>query len=107
MKKIQASTLYLLRLHFSFLLMPVYWIALGQVVDNRSWSRALLIFLLLHVLVYPASNGYNSLMDKDTTPIGGVRDPLQPTQQLFWVTLAMDILALLLGLFISPYFEMG
>jgi 1,4-dihydroxy-2-naphthoate polyprenyltransferase len=97
----------LLRLHFSFFLMPVYWFALGQVVDNRSWGRALLIFFLLHVLVYPASNGYNSLMDKDTTPIGGVKVPLQPTRELFWVTLGMDLLALLLGFFISPYFVAG
>lgn len=107
MKKLQASTLQLLRLHFSFFLMPVYWFALGQVADNRSWGRALLIFFLLHVLVYPASNGYNSLMDKDTTPIGGVKNPLQPTRQLFWVTLGMDLLALLLGFFISPYFVAG
>jgi len=107
MKKLQASTLQLLRLHFSFFLMPVYWFALGQVVDNRSWGRALLIFFLLHVLVYPASNGYNSLMDKDTTHIGGLKNPLQPTSQLFWVTLGMDLLALLLGFFISPYFVVG
>jgi 1,4-dihydroxy-2-naphthoate octaprenyltransferase len=107
MKKLQTSTLQLLRLPFSFFLMPVYWFALGQVVDNRSWGRALLIFFLLHFLVYPASNGYNSLMDRDTTPIGGLRNPLQPTRQLLWVTLGMDILALLLGFFISLYFVAG
>jgi 1,4-dihydroxy-2-naphthoate octaprenyltransferase len=107
MKKLQTSTLQLLRFHFSFFLMPVYWFALGQVVDNRSWSRVLLIFFLLHLLVYPASNGYNSLMDKDTTSIGGVKTPLQPTKQLFWVTLGMDLLALLLGFFIGPYFVAG
>ena len=107
MKKLEASTIQLLRFPFSFFLMPVYWFALGQVVENRSWERALLIFFLLHLLVYPASNGYNSLMDRDTSPIGGVRHPLQPTQQLFWVTLGMDILALLLGFFISWYFVVG
>jgi len=106
MKRLQASTLQLLRLHFSFFLMPVYWFALGQVV-HRDWGRALLIFFILHVLVYPASNGYNSLMDKDTTPIGGLRTPRQPTRQLFWVTLGMDILALVLGTLISRYFVAG
>jgi len=106
MKRLEASTLQLLRLHFSFFLMPVYWFALGQVV-NRSWGRALLIFFILHVLVYPASNGYNSLMDRDTTPIGGLRTPLQPTRQLFWVTLGMDALGLLLGTLISWYFVAG
>src|SRR5882757_1342204 len=100
MIKLQRSTLQLLRLPFSFFLMPVYWFALGQVV-NKDWGRALLIFFILHVLVYPASNGYNSYMDRDTTPIGGVEHPLQPTRQLFWVTLIMDLSALGLGCFIG------
>ena len=104
--QIQKSTLQLLRLPFSFFLMPVYWFALGQVVE-KDWGRALLIFFILHVLVYPASNGYNSYMDRDTTPIGGVEHPLQPTRQLFRLTLAMDILALALGALISWYFVLG
>lgn len=106
MTKSSSSTLQLLRLHFSFFLMPVYWFALSQVVD-RDWGRAALIFLILHGLVYPASNGYNSYMDRDTTPIGGLARPMQPTRQLYWVTLAMDLTALLLGCLISPYFVAG
>ena len=106
MERFQRSTLQLLRLHFSFFLMPVYWFALSQVV-GRDWGRALLIFFILHVLVYPASNGYNSYMDRDTGPIGGVANPLLPTRQLFVVTLVMDGLALLLGLYIGLYFTAG
>ena len=106
MIKLQRSTLQLLRLPFSFFLMPVYWFALGQVV-NKDWGRAVLIFFILHVLVYPASNGYNSYMDRDTTPIGGLEHPLQPTRQLFWVTLALDGIGLILGAFISLYFVLG
>lgn len=86
--------------------MPVYWFALGQVVD-KDWPRAGLIFLILHFLVYPASNGYNSYMDRDQGPIGGLKDPLQPTRQLFQITLVMDIAALLLGLLIGPWFSAG
>jgi 1,4-dihydroxy-2-naphthoate polyprenyltransferase len=106
MIKLQRSTLQLLRLPFSLFLMPVYWFALSQVV-NKDWGRAGLIFFILHLLVYPASNGYNSYMDRDTTPIGGVRHPLQPTRQLFWVTVALDLLGLALGAFISLYFVAG
>ncbi|HEY4110684.1 UbiA family prenyltransferase [Puia sp.] len=101
-----SSSLQLLRLHFSFFLMPVYWFALSQVVD-RDWGRAALIFVILHGLVYPASNGYNSYMDRDTTPIGGLEHPLQPTRQLFRVTLAMDLAALILGGFIGRWFIAG
>jgi 1,4-dihydroxy-2-naphthoate polyprenyltransferase len=106
MTRSPSSTLQLLRLPFSFFLMPVYWFALSQVVD-RDWGRAVLIFFILHALVYPASNGYNSYMDRDTTPIGGLANPLPPTRTLFWVTLAMDLAALALGFIIGLYFVAG
>ena len=100
------STIQLLRFHFSFFLMPVYWFALTQLV-NINWPRALLIFIILHVLVYPASNGYNSYMDKDSSPIGGLKKPLQPTKQLFYVTVLMDLLAIGLSFIITPWFALG
>ena len=106
MMRIDRSTMQLLRLPFSIFLMPVFWFALSQVMP-RDWGRALLVFLILHLLVYPASNGYNSYMDRDSSPIGGLEHPLQPTRQLFRVTFGMDVLAILLGLLISWYFAAG
>jgi 1,4-dihydroxy-2-naphthoate octaprenyltransferase len=46
-------------------------------------------------------------MDRDTTPIGGLEHPQQPTRQLFRVTLLMDLAALLLGFLIGPVFVAG
>jgi 1,4-dihydroxy-2-naphthoate octaprenyltransferase len=46
-------------------------------------------------------------MDKDVTPIGGLRTPLLPTRQLYRITILMDALAIILGLFISTYFSLG
>lgn len=106
MKKAPSSTLRLLRLPFSFFLMPVYWFGLGQVVE-RDWGRAVLIFFILHGLVYPASNGYNSYMDRDSTPIGGLEHPPAPTRELFSVTLAMDAAGLILGCLIGFPFVAG
>jgi 1,4-dihydroxy-2-naphthoate polyprenyltransferase len=103
---IRKSTLQLLRFHFSIFLMPVYWFALTQLV-NINRINAILIFLILHVLIYPASNGYNSYMDRDTSPIGGVKNPLQPTRQLFYISIIMDILAAALSFFISSWFAIG
>jgi 1,4-dihydroxy-2-naphthoate polyprenyltransferase len=94
------STIQLLRFHFSFFLLPVYLFALSQ-LHELNWSRAALIFIILHLLVYPSSNGYNSYMDHDETPIGGIRNPMQPTKELFYVTVAMDIIALVLSLYIN------
>lgn len=103
---LKKSTIQLLRFHFSFFLMPVYWFALSQVV-NKNWPRAILIFIILHVLVYPASNGYNSYMDRDETSIGGLKSPSLPTKQLFYATMIMDAAAILLSTFISIYFIAG
>lgn len=86
--------------------MPVYWFALSQ-VNAFNWLDAILIFFILHILVYPASNGYNSYMDRDTGSIGGVEKPLQPTRQLFYVTIIMDVTAIVLSLVITPLFSFG
>jgi 1,4-dihydroxy-2-naphthoate octaprenyltransferase len=103
---LSSSTFQLLRFHFSFFLMPVYWFALSQLVHPNIF-RASLIFFIIHFLLYPSSNGYNSYMDRDEESIGGLKSPLPPTRQLYYVTLIMDLLAILLSLRISIYFTMG
>jgi len=46
-------------------------------------------------------------MDKDESPIGGLSAPLQPTRQLFRISILMDVLALLLSLLVSRVFAVG
>jgi 1,4-dihydroxy-2-naphthoate octaprenyltransferase len=46
-------------------------------------------------------------MDRDTSPIGGLQNPMQPTRQLFHVSIAMDVIAVALSFFISIYFAAG
>jgi 1,4-dihydroxy-2-naphthoate polyprenyltransferase len=82
--------------------MPVFWFALSF-VKNINVANAVLLFCIIHILVYPSSNGYNSYMDRDTTSIGGIKKPLQPTNQLFVFTVIMDVLAVLLSALISPF----
>lgn len=100
------STIQLLRFHFSFFLMPVYWFALSQTV-NINTAHAILVFFILHLLIYPASNGYNSYMDRDTESIGGIKKPMLPTKQLFYTGIVLDTLGILLGFFISTWFVLG
>jgi 4-hydroxybenzoate polyprenyltransferase and related prenyltransferases len=100
---LQRSTIQLLRFPFSIFLLPVFLFALSQVPAINS-VHAWLIFFILHVLVYPASNGYNSYMDRDEGSIGGVKKPLQPTRQLFVLSLVMDVAAVLLSLLVSYWF---
>jgi 1,4-dihydroxy-2-naphthoate polyprenyltransferase len=99
---LQASTVQLLRIKFSFFLMPVFWFALSQ-VEHIHITHTIFIFILLHLLIYPASNGYNSYMDRDTESIGGLKNPKLPTKELFYLTMAMDFIALVVSAFIDIY----
>jgi len=98
------NTIKLLRIPFSLFLMPVFLLALSQQQSIQP-VNAIVSFLIIHLLVYPASNGYNSYIDKDTGSIGGIEHPPQPTRMLFYATVAMDILALCLAAYsISLHF---
>lgn len=103
---LQASTIQLLRIKFSFFLMPVYLFALGQINDINILHAAL-IFVILHLFIYPASNAYNSYMDKDKGSIGIVEKPMAPTKQLFYTSIFLDVIAVISGLFVSYYFTLA
>jgi 1,4-dihydroxy-2-naphthoate octaprenyltransferase len=94
-----------LRLPFSFFLMPVFLFALSQ-SGEINWINTSLAFLILHLLVFPSSNGYNSYQDRDEGSIGGLKHPPKVTVNLYYATLLFDILALFAGLFISVYFSL-
>lgn len=102
---LSSSTVKLLRIPFSFFLSPIYFFALAQVPDIN-WVDAILVFIILHFLVYPASNGYNSYMDHDTESIGLLEKPPPPSRQLFWTTIVLDCIGVLLSLLISPLFTL-
>ncbi len=101
--QLQAATVQLLRIKFSFFLMPVYWFALSQ-INEIDIYKAVWVFFILHFLVYPASNGYNSYMDKDVDSIGCVEKPLPPSKQLLYATVLLDALALFASVFVNFYF---
>ena len=103
---LRRSTIQLLRFHFSLFLLPVFLFALSQ-LPQVEWFNAGWLFFILHFLVYPSSNGYNSFMDRDESPIGGLARPLQPTRQLFYVSVLMDCLAVLAALLISWLTALG
>lgn len=98
---LSSSTIKLLRIPFSIFLSPLYFFALSQ-VPEIIWWKAGLLFVILHFLVYPASNGYNSYMDRDTDSIGGLEKPPPPSRQLFLLTIVMDTAAILLSILIHP-----
>jgi 1,4-dihydroxy-2-naphthoate octaprenyltransferase len=91
------STWLHLRIPFSFFLLPVFLFSLA-LSPNISIARALWVFLIVHFFLYPASNGYNSYFDRDEESIGGLRHPPKVTHELYAVALALDAIAIVLGL---------
>ncbi len=98
------STIKLLRIPFSLLLMPIFLLALSQAsvinIQTTIWS-----YIIIHLFIYPASNGYNSYIDRDENSIGGLEKPPLPTKQLFYITLFLDIISIILSLvFVNIFF---
>ena len=99
------STLLHLRIPFSFFLLPVYLFALSISTDYLL-TDALLVFFAIHFLLYPASNGYNSYFDKDEGSIGGLEHPPPVSKRLYYVSLALDTIAVALGALINLSFAL-
>jgi len=94
----------LLRIPFSLFLMPVFWFGLSALREPFGWGRAAAVFVILHLLVYPASNGYNSFYDKDEDSIGGLKTPPKVTPELLHLVWLFDALAVLGALLLGWVF---
>ena len=85
-----------LRIPFSFFLLPVFLFSLS-ISPNFNGERILWVFIIVHLLLYPASNGYNSYFDKDEKSIGGLKNPPPTKPGLYFLALLLDALAIILG----------
>src|ERR1035437_7035345 len=99
------STVQHLRLPFSFFLMPVFLFALSQ-SSTINWQTTAIAFVVLHLFIFPSSNGYNSYQDRDETSIGGLKHPPKVSIKLFYATLLLDFIGVLCALFVSAYFSL-
>ncbi|RRB04659.1 UbiA family prenyltransferase [Larkinella rosea] len=94
-----------LRVPFSFFLLPVFLFALSQSAALRlgtlDWGRVVVIWAVIHLLLYPASNAYNSYFDKDEGSIGILEVPPPVDKELFYVAWLLDVLALVIGVWIG------
>lgn len=100
---VSRSTLAHLRFVFSIFLLPVYLFAYSQ-AQQVDFFRAMIIFIVWYVLAIPATNGYNSYFDKDEGSIGLLEKPPAVDKSLYYVSVLMEVMAFLLGLFISVWF---
>lgn len=93
-----------LRIPFSFFLLPIYLFALSQ-SPSVDASKAWWVFFILHFMLFPASNAYNSYYDKDEGSIGLLEIPPPVTKKLLYTAWVIDVLALVLGwIFVGKFF---
>lgn len=93
-----------LRIPFSYFLLPVFLFSVA-ISPNLSEARLFWVFIILHVFLYPASNGFNSYFDKDEKSIGGLKNPPPVNKDLYYLSLLFDVIALVLGyVMLSPLF---
>lgn len=103
---ITRSTFLHLRLPFSWFLLPVYLLALLS-AEHIEPVKAWIVFAVLHFLLYPAANGFNSFYDRDKGSIGVLRCPPPVTADLVRVSLALDVAAIVVACFVGWVFAMG
>ena len=97
---ISRSTLIHLRIPFSYFLTPIFFFSLSF-INKLNWPRIILIFIILHLFLYPASNAFNSYYDRDKGSIGGIKKPPPVEKDLIIVSLIFDLIAVLLGFFVD------
>jgi 1,4-dihydroxy-2-naphthoate octaprenyltransferase len=84
-----------LRIPFSFFLLPVFCYGISQ-ATTINLADTVIVFIALHLFIYPGSNVYNSFMDKDTGSIGGLEKPPPVTLKLYYASIIFDTVGLLL-----------
>jgi 1,4-dihydroxy-2-naphthoate polyprenyltransferase len=89
------DTILHLRIPFSFYLLPVFCYGVSQAA-NIHVTDTIIVFIAMHLFIYPGSNVYNSYMDKDTGSIGGLEKPPPVTPRLYYASIIVDIAGLLL-----------
>ncbi|WP_340382616.1 UbiA family prenyltransferase [Daejeonella sp.] len=89
-----------LRFAFSFFLLPVFLFACSQAPQVIALN-AVLTFVIWHLLVYPASNGYNSYFDKDEGSIALIEKPPAVDKSLYYFSLILDSTGLILAAFVN------
>jgi 1,4-dihydroxy-2-naphthoate octaprenyltransferase len=92
------STLIHFKLLHSFFLLPVYFFALS-ISPNFTEKRLLWSFVIIHSLLYPASNGYSGVWDNSKNDVASSKSALR------YLSLVLIVIGVAIGYFkVSPLF---
>ncbi len=92
-----TSAIIHLRLHFQLLLAPIFLWGMVLASSRPDW-RTWLIFVAYHLFLYGGATAFNSVYDRDTGPVGGLRYPPPVDPLLLPWSLGILVIGLLLSL---------
>ena len=87
-----------LRLHYHFFLLSGGYLLGGFMAGTLNLTDYLTQFLNIHILLYGGATAYNSYWDRDTGPIGGLKNPPKMTRWMHPASLLLMIAGLALAL---------
>jgi len=95
-----------LRFPFSIFLIPVYVFALSQAPVINIYN-SITAFIIWHLFVYPASNGYNSYFDKDEGSIALLKQPPKVDKSLYNISLTLEFIGIIVALTVTWQFTLA
>ncbi len=92
-----------LRLHFQFLLAPIFlwgFLLAEGTLNGQFW----LAFVALHIFLYGGTTAYNSFYDRDEGPVGGLENPPEVTPALLPFSLVWQAIGAVMAWFVNPMY---
>jgi len=87
-----------LRLHYQLFILSGGFLLGGFLSPSMDWFSFLLQFINVHVLLFGGATAYNSYWDKDEGPIGGLKHPPKMKPWMWFLSILMQALGLLIAL---------
>lgn len=95
-----------LRWHYQLGILSGGFLLGGFMSSTMHWPDYLLQFANVHLLLFGGATAYNSYWDKDSGPIGGLKDPPEMTVWMWPASLALQFVGLLIALQQSILFSL-
>src|SRR6056297_121117 len=97
-----------LRWHYQLFILSGGFLLGGFLSVNLDISSFLLQFANVHLLLFGGATAYNSFWDKDSGPVGGLKNPPPMTQWMWLASLLLQMVGLMIAipqgsLFVSVY----
>jgi 4-hydroxybenzoate polyprenyltransferase len=93
-----------LRLNYQLFVLSSLYLAGGLFSVKTNLLMFIVQFFSVHILLFGGVTAYNSYWDKDTGPIGGLKNPQKMKRWMLYASWIIQFLGLVIGIFSGVYF---